>query len=91
MIGAQLSRRGKGQEMQSFLLVLVDHDKKVFSIEGPMDDDKLWADALVAAQERGRSVTFFRPSQRASREMVVESVKTEIGYRQTRLVLSPDL
>ena len=77
--------------MQSFLLVLVDHDKKVFSIEGPMEDDKLWADALAAAQEKGRSVTFFKSSQRASREMVVESVKTEFGYRETKLVLRPDL
>ena len=77
--------------MQSFLLVLVDHDKKAFSIEGPMNDDKPWTDALVAAQEKGRSVTFFRPSQRASREIVVESVKTEFGYRETKLVLRPDL
>lgn len=77
--------------MQTFLLVLVDHDKKVFSVEGPMYDEKPWSDALVAAQEEGRSVTCFKPSPRATREMIVKSMKTEFGYRETRLVLSPDL
>lgn len=77
--------------MQSFLLVILDHDTKGFSIEGPMDDDKPWTDALIAAQEEGRSVTFFKPSHRATREMLVEKMKAEFDYRESKLILSPNL
>ena len=77
--------------MQSFLLVIVDHDKKVFAIEGPMDDDKPWTDALIDAQDEGRSVTFFKPSHRATREMVAEKMKAEFGYKESKLVLNPVL
>jgi hypothetical protein len=39
-----------------FYLVIVDHDKGVFAVEGPMADDTLWTDAVCRAQEEGRNV-----------------------------------
>lgn len=44
-----------------FLLLVVDHDKKEFTVEGPMTDDTKWNDAVVAAQDTGRQVNCHTP------------------------------
>jgi hypothetical protein len=77
--------------MEPFLLVVVDHDKKVFSIGGPMEDDRPWNDAVAAAQEKGRSVNCFPPSSRASRETVAEEMQIEFGYSEAKSILTPKL
>ena len=77
--------------MQSFLLVILDHDNKAFSIEGPMEDDKPLTDALIAAQDRGRSVTFLKPAHQATRELLIEQMKLEFGYKQSKSILNYDV
>lgn len=42
-----------------FLLVVVDHDKKTYSVHGPMKDDTAWNEAVCAAQDAGRYVQCF--------------------------------
>jgi hypothetical protein len=41
---------------QPFYLIVTDGDKKTFSVEGPMTDDREWNHAIVAAQKSGRRV-----------------------------------
>jgi hypothetical protein len=39
-----------------FYLIVADHDRGFFSVEGPMTDNASWNQAVVRAQERGRRV-----------------------------------
>lgn len=39
-----------------FFLIVADHDRRVFSVEGPMTDDGPWNLATGRAREKGRRV-----------------------------------
>ena len=40
-----------------FFLIVADHDRGVFAIEGPMTDDRAWQSAAQAARARERHIT----------------------------------
>jgi hypothetical protein len=42
-----------------FFYVVVDSDKKQFTVEGPMSDDNAWNKAVVAAQGNDREINGF--------------------------------
>jgi hypothetical protein len=42
--------------IEPFVLVVLDHDKKEFSVEGPMLDNNPWNTANVKAKEAGRNI-----------------------------------
>jgi hypothetical protein len=44
------------KQIEPFFLVIVDRNKRIFSVEGPMTDDTEWAKAVVAAQKTGREI-----------------------------------
>jgi hypothetical protein len=39
-----------------FYLIVADHDRGFFSVEGPMTDDASWSQAVIRAREHGRHV-----------------------------------
>jgi len=39
-----------------FFLIVADHDRHVFSVEGPMTDDRTWQDAARRARDQERRV-----------------------------------
>jgi hypothetical protein len=39
------------------VMVIADHDKREFSVEGPMVDDTRWTNAVANAINRGQRVT----------------------------------
>jgi hypothetical protein len=41
---------------QPFLVILADHDRGFFSVEGPMTDDRPWNDAARNARDHQRHV-----------------------------------
>jgi hypothetical protein len=43
----------------AFFLIVVDHDKNEFTVEGPMFDDQPWNRAVMSAQNQGRNVRCF--------------------------------
>lgn len=45
--------------VKPFMLIVVDHDHKTYSVEGPMTDDRPWNSAVCRAQETGREVRCF--------------------------------
>ena len=45
--------------MSPFLLVVMDHDRREFAVEGPMTDDRPWNRAVVQAQRLGRNLRCF--------------------------------
>jgi len=38
-----------------FFLIVADHDRMIFSVEGPMTDDHVWQAAARRARDRGAS------------------------------------
>jgi len=40
-----------------FFLIVTDHDRGVFAVEGPMTDDRTWLSAARAARDQGRRIT----------------------------------
>jgi hypothetical protein len=41
---------------EAFFLIVTDHDQGFFSVEGPMTDDKPWANAARHARDNHRDV-----------------------------------
>ena len=39
-----------------FFLILVDHDRRFFCVEGPMTDDRPWKDAAMHARNNHRRI-----------------------------------
>jgi propanediol dehydratase large subunit len=68
--------------IEPFLLVVADHNKKVFSIEGPMTDDRPWNHAVVAAQHTGRTVRCFTPGAGQGRNEVARNYSAQMGYSE---------
>lgn len=57
------------QMIEPFFLVVIDNDRREFSVEGPMTDDTLWIAAVCRAQNGGRQVNCH--DTRSSRNDVV--------------------
>ncbi|MBS0641264.1 MAG: hypothetical protein JSS43_15425 [Proteobacteria bacterium] len=43
-------------ESEPFYLIVTDHDRGVFAVEGPMTDDRPWKDAALFARNNHRRV-----------------------------------
>ncbi len=41
---------------QPFYLIVADHDRGVFAVEGPMTDDRPWTEAAAYARSRQRRI-----------------------------------
>ena len=39
-----------------FFLIVIDNDRKQFTVEGPLVDEQPWSSAIEAAQNKGRKV-----------------------------------
>jgi hypothetical protein len=39
-----------------FFLIVSDRDRRIFTVEGPMSDDRPWNKAVARAQDAGREV-----------------------------------
>jgi hypothetical protein len=42
---------------QSFYLIVADHDRGVFAVEGPMGDDRRWTEAAKFARNNQHRIT----------------------------------
>ena len=42
--------------VQPFFLIIIDHDRGFFSVEGPMTDDQPWQSAVRRARDRNRQI-----------------------------------
>ena len=43
-------------EAASFYLIIVDEDRKQFTVEGPLRDDSVWKSAIDKARNDGRNI-----------------------------------
>lgn len=67
--------------IKPFLLIVTDRDKQVFTVEGPMMDDRPWNDAVVAAQNAGRQVNCSTPGEGLTRAAVIQSWQKTYGQK----------
>jgi hypothetical protein len=66
---------------KSFILVVMDHDNKKFSVEGPMRDDRPWNDAVLQAQDAGRDVRCFSSDDDLNPDSIADRISEEFrGY-----------
>lgn len=71
--------------IEPFVLIVADHDNRIFSVEGPMVDDNPWSQPVVDAQEGGkRHINCFVPGgvARHDVEVAAREYYREYGYRR---------
>lgn len=69
------------RKLRSFFLVVVDEDKKVFNVVGPITDDRGWNKRIVDAQKQGRNVGCFTWPTIDSVQNILDSYSEQTGYR----------
>lgn len=70
--------------IKPFVLIVADHDKKEFCVEGPMTNDDPWNAEVVKAQESGREVNCSAPGdeERADAKKAGASYARQFGYKE---------
>lgn len=61
----------KSRKRGQFSLVIVDRDKKVFNVIGPISGDSLWNERVLTARESGRDVMCYA-SYKSEGEIIKE-------------------
>lgn len=76
--------RGTAMAVKPFVLIVADHDKKEFCIEGPMTNDDPWNEQVVKAQRSGREVNCSTPGDdaRADAKKAAAGYAREFGYKE---------
>lgn len=69
------------RKVKPFLLMLVDHDKKIFNIIGPVTSDTDWTFKIVELQETGRNVSCHVCRSTVSIDDIARSYSEQTGYR----------
>ena len=69
-----------------FYLFIVDHDNKVFTKIGPMNDDTSWISRVVAMQKKGRNINCFNVNTKDISGCVQE-YETQKNYKFTSNIM----
>lgn len=76
--------------VKPFVLIVADHDKKEFCIEGPMTNDDPWNEQVVKAQRSGREVNCSTPVMMLAqmRKRRLPAMRVSLATRRFQPVLS---
>ena len=75
-----------------FYVIVVDHDRKVWSVHGPMTDDLNWGVAVIDARQNGRDVQLAGGLELTSKSIAeTEAREAYGGYEVVRSALSTAL
>ena len=66
---------------KSFLLVIVDHDRNIFNVVGPMDHDDPWNKRVVECREGIRDVKCFVAPDGSTKESISVQYSQQMGYK----------
>jgi hypothetical protein len=84
------NRSGVAPKNRTFFLVLLDDDKKVFNVVGPMTDDTAWNKKVVELQTLGRRVRCISTSADRSVQAIAALYSRQTGFtHSTSLILEP--
>lgn len=80
--GGGNGRAGRRHAVAPFFLVVLDRTKRQFAVVGPMTDDTVWVERVVAAQREGREVNCFsvEAAEVASSESLAADYAREHGH-----------
>lgn len=68
--------------IEPFYMVVEDEDRRLFTVEGPMVDDRLRIDRLFELRQKGRHVRCYHVEQaRTTREALIADTTARIGYQ----------
>ncbi len=83
----------KSKSIDRFYVIVVDQDKKEFSVEGPTFDDRRWHEARKAAAKEDRHIDVYAYQNEASfegrlpdRETLIEEHKRSSHLRHLKYV-----
>ena len=82
-----MSRRTR---TQSFLKFIVDDEKRVFNIVGPITDDTNWVKRIVELQKRGRRIRGFTSQSTESIDSLADSYSKQTGYMFSRVLITDE-
>lgn len=63
-----------------FLVVVVDHDRHLFNVYGPMNSDREWNHRLVPCRCTGRDVRCFTAREGATRDQIAREYAFQARY-----------
>ena len=66
---------------RSFMFVVVDHDRRLFNVYGPISSDQYWVRRIVECQEAGRDVRCFTAREGATKEDIVSEYGAQMKYK----------
>jgi len=83
-----MTRRRREQMSRGFYLALVDHDRRIFNLLGPVFDDDAWNDRIAELQRLGRNVNcssapFDRPA-----EEIIAAYASQTGYTHSTVLIT---
>lgn len=78
------------QKPNSIMVLVMDHDRKIFSVHGPMNDDRQLQDRVLAAQKVGRDVNC-SSDRLLTRDQMISGYTKEYGYQHVASVELPAL
>ena len=68
------------RKIEPFYLIMVDHDKKMYNVIGPISDDSDWNKKIVELQNKNRKVNCFSVSGSKSFENIISSYSEQTSY-----------
>ena len=77
------------KQAKSVYVIVRDHDRKVFSVHGPMSDDAMIAPLVHAAQDAGR-VMDYSSTTTSNIENVTKKAARDSGYAEVSSALNAD-
>lgn len=82
------------RRIEPFYLVLIDREKKIFNIVGPMVDDRDWNKRITQTQSQGRNVGCFTWENRTdSKDQIIVGYKkqySEYQFSDTLITNEPE-
>lgn len=66
---------------KNFLLVVVDHDRGIFNVVGPINDDNPINKSVVECKKGGREVNCFTVPEGHSKESTATQYSQQMGYK----------
>ncbi len=79
------------RQISPFFMCVVDSDREIFSIEGPMVNDEPWNEAVCKAQSSGRAVRCFSLPGEADHKALEKSyaAQTSLEAKEPGSIVSP--
>jgi hypothetical protein len=78
----------RNRKAKPFYLIIIDEDRRVFNVVGPLHDDEEWNSRVVEMQNKGRKVRCFSRHEPSSRDLIIAETSQGGPYKYSdRLII----